>query len=1428
MGIVRFYAFVKKTYPQLIQQAFKLPDGSYVEGLYVDLNSPVHGVAQKLFKYGLDRKLTPADLELQNKFRAIPVEQRMQILFTNIGRYLFYCYSEVKPAKVFMYALDGVAPKAKMVQQRLRRFKPSGAPLDFFDPVVISPGTKFMDALDKYLTFEWPALYKDKIAEGVKVIFSSHREPGEGEHKIFEQMGADIEGAKRVKTTSSISRGFSKPYQVVVGADADLIILSLSRPHNIIFMRDGFPDNKDRDAPTYLEEAINASIVPPCLPQSQLPPDQAYAQYIEAVWQTVFKKGFEYVNIGEVREQLLNQYIHPNDITDFSFIAMFVGNDFLPALPEMEAVTVNGIRAMTDDDIELRFMASHQANLRAKSSEVGAGRGAGRGRGAKREERNAGPPFDSDKFWILFREKERTWTSVANAKTGYLEFPAANGLLNHQKNRYEIFPLLPEPLTGVLRRYMYSRPKLDEKQSGRINVHAERSWRPSREDMGAIITSLILYAKLQKRIRGKMRGGSNVFLVENKTNLNYFNLMTYLREIELNAMAYMEAQALNYNDLTRLKRIPDKLIRLSIGVDEGNRRQASYVPAAFSSLNRALSFGIYDSKYADARLPKQQIDEMCRKWLEGVHWTLKYYSDGPRSINTRWFYPYEHAPSVSDLLRFIERNMVVNIPGYPGIFASINTDTVTIEKINVDGIVRLVPKQVMVANEQGQQEEDTDYVPVTNREFTGVISIYEDEERRQVALMKTRDGAQKFIDLSRIQFIKETKRLGNIPRPTPTVPTKIPPPTTKIPPPTKKQPTIPLPGKKTPAAVPKQAEPTPTAGELLGVEDPQPEAIDPTRITLIESGRTTVSADVTRTFKLATSIIQLISDVSYPYATVVESFFSIMPERTLKMMMSVELVNGVIEQIGDAFPPEFEMITEGLYYENAEVPKIPFLSPTRLERALDALPDTFNVEIQRFNGRKKRIQIMLRGLVIDTRVVAIAQGALGAGSPNIEARTLKRQDFSSTGRKGRKKKGEEEAEAVMFVGGYGDALGGVLPQYLSTIKELLDLPAKIEAKTKITPAEGAELAKFANPVFQFPSQVLMPTDLPINYNVLPTILPYREEGIPKQGSVQTHSGQRKLLINEIIFLTKFGHLAKLVVYIGAAPGEHFQIVSRMFPTHEFHLWDPSKFNVPAAIRKDTGQGNVVIFNRKFTHQEALGYRNRGVKLLFISDLRILLMGVHAPDPTPKALEAFKRSDEAALHNDNIFQMQLVNIMNPVRAMLKFRLPFTEIGENYLYPLGQIWVQPWAKPTSAETRLILSEETVDAALMTPESAQFSAGVTLEELAGKPFMIQRITRYTLSEYESKLYYHNLVVRRIVKIQNSLGLTNAEVPALKQNFDGAYEVYAWDQWLLTKYPASTAADRKGAVAIIMNEATTVIGKDLDFKTTPRITNRLFTINF
>lgn len=101
------------------------------------------------------------------------------------------------PAKVYI-AIDGVVPMAKQVQQRNRRFQ--SQPSAGFDRNQISPGTPFMQQLEKALALAFPS-----------ALLSPSSEPGEGEHKIM----------KLVKQLSSEKKA------VIYGLDADLILLSM-------------------------------------------------------------------------------------------------------------------------------------------------------------------------------------------------------------------------------------------------------------------------------------------------------------------------------------------------------------------------------------------------------------------------------------------------------------------------------------------------------------------------------------------------------------------------------------------------------------------------------------------------------------------------------------------------------------------------------------------------------------------------------------------------------------------------------------------------------------------------------------------------------------------------------------------------------------------------------------------------------------------------------------------------------------------------------------------------------------------------------------------------------------------------------------------------------------------------------------------------
>lgn len=159
-------------------------------------------------------------------------------------KYLQECVAIANPSRTIHVCTDGVAPIAKMFQQRKRRFlamwrniqDPSNAPS--WDRNMISPGTPFMAQLQAFLSQK----IRDRDNHFDKYYyFSSAEEAGEGEHKIFARIAM-----------------LDSPGKIIIhGLDADLIMLSLiSHRPNIYLMREpsgSYKDMQTTDGFMYLE-----------------------------------------------------------------------------------------------------------------------------------------------------------------------------------------------------------------------------------------------------------------------------------------------------------------------------------------------------------------------------------------------------------------------------------------------------------------------------------------------------------------------------------------------------------------------------------------------------------------------------------------------------------------------------------------------------------------------------------------------------------------------------------------------------------------------------------------------------------------------------------------------------------------------------------------------------------------------------------------------------------------------------------------------------------------------------------------------------------------------------------------------------------------------------------------------------------------------
>jgi cap2 methyltransferase len=190
-------------------------------------------------------------------------------------------------------------------------------------------------------------------------------------------------------------------------------------------------------------------------------------------------------------------------------------------------------------------------------------------------------------------------------------------------------------------------------------------------------------------------------------------------------------------------------------------------------------------------------------------------------------------------------------------------------------------------------------------------------------------------------------------------------------------------------------------------------------------------------------------------------------------------------------------------------------------------------------------------------------------------------------------------------------------------------------------------------------------------------------------------------MNEVEFLTNFWDPKEVprpkVVYAGAAPGQHVEILSQMFPDVEWHLYDPSKFSIKPSekIKIYTGDEGY------FTNRQATKWSRRN-DVFFISDIRgpyrsvidnlSLEQEYEKLQKDPKyASDILKRQEanEQLVADDMQSQKEWYKIIRPVHAMLKFRLPYAykHFKKEFNYLDGFVYFQPWVGPNSTETRLV---------------------------------------------------------------------------------------------------------------------------------------------
>lgn len=278
MGIPSYFSHIVNKYKKIIKQRNEM---SNIDNLFMDSNSIIYDVVHSL-KY--------EDYDSKSSYEEAIIEQ----VIHSIEDYI----ESIKPSNIVYIAFDGVAPLAKMKQQRERRYRSdfinnhefmkSFKKPSLWSSANITPGTDFMIKLSKHITKHFDS--KEEEFHVKKIICSTSLEEGEGEHKIFHYIR---------------QHGLDKNQKMVLyGLDADLIMLSIFN-HELqrIYIT--------REAPVFMK--------------------------------TYETKELLFMDVDLLCHYIISsmscKYSNSYRLYDYVFMCFLLGNDFLPHFPSINIRT---------------------------------------------------------------------------------------------------------------------------------------------------------------------------------------------------------------------------------------------------------------------------------------------------------------------------------------------------------------------------------------------------------------------------------------------------------------------------------------------------------------------------------------------------------------------------------------------------------------------------------------------------------------------------------------------------------------------------------------------------------------------------------------------------------------------------------------------------------------------------------------------------------------------------------------------------------------------------------------------------------------------------------------------------------------------------------------------------------------------------------
>lgn len=286
MGIPSYFSYIVKNHSNVIRKLVK--NTIQINNLYLDCNSIIYDAVHGINFAKLD------DTDVNTIIRCVVLK---------IDEYIHL----IQPNNFIFIAFDGVAPVAKLEQQRGRRYKSlyqnqisktifKDSKPDPWNTTAITPGTKFMAELNSKVK----NYYSDAKKYNVNgIILSLSDRFGEGEHKLFDFIRSNPKYHTEDFTT------------VIYGLDADLIMLCINHlpvsAKTFLF----------RETPHFIK-TINAD----------LEPNETYLLDIPELAKIITLEMSPTFSINNATK-----------VYDYIFLCFFLGNDFMPHFPAVNIRT---------------------------------------------------------------------------------------------------------------------------------------------------------------------------------------------------------------------------------------------------------------------------------------------------------------------------------------------------------------------------------------------------------------------------------------------------------------------------------------------------------------------------------------------------------------------------------------------------------------------------------------------------------------------------------------------------------------------------------------------------------------------------------------------------------------------------------------------------------------------------------------------------------------------------------------------------------------------------------------------------------------------------------------------------------------------------------------------------------------------------------